>query len=184
MGNIAEHWLSVATIASAGVAVAGYLGGARGRALRRASELGGAASALEAHYRAMDAIVDDPALPLPALEMLYSFSEGIADRRFCEGLADLLTNGDMATKEPLPPWFDEMEALRKTRPDLAESFFRAIGSGIVAAFLRWPGNAWKIARMAEAIAQGDQREAQLAERLSRAHRDRSKSNVSSGLVPA
>ena len=169
MQILSNDWLALATVASTAVAAAGYLRGAKQRALRRASELEGAATALEAHYRALDLVADDPAIPLEALEMLVNFSEALDSEEFCAGLTDALSSGEQAKDRP-PGWFYEVEALRKTRPDLAEEFFRAIASGLTAAFFRWPGNSHKIARMAEAFSQGDRKEVVLAERMSRARR--------------
>lgn len=159
--------VTVAAILLLGFIVAGWLQARRDAHIRRTIELKAAATALEAHYDAVDAIADDPALPLAALEMLSRFTEGISDRRFCNSFTDhVLIPLSVEERERTPAWFDEIEALRKSRPELVANLFKAVGSGLAAAFLRWPGNAEKIAYFTALIAQGDRKEAVMAERVS------------------
>jgi hypothetical protein len=158
------------------VILATYARATRRRANRRATELQGAAHALALHYNALDAVADDPALPTGALEMLVNFSEGISDERFCDTFTNAVLTREINSKDRLPPWFGEIEQLRRTRPDVVENFNKAIGAGLAAAFLRWPGNSWKISVMAEAMSQGDMREAVMAQKLSDMHRSRGDHN--------
>jgi hypothetical protein len=147
----------------------------RKRSLRRAAELKAAELALQAHLDAMDAIVDDPALPLGALEMLTDFSEGIADREFCEFFTDAVSQ-HVGAKDRPPRWFDDVEELRKTRPDVAANFFKAIGAGLAVAYLRWPGTSWKLTSFAAALSMDEGKEAVLAERVSELNRSRRNKN--------
>lgn len=154
------------TIVLSGVAAVGFLRAIRTRARRRASELEGAATALAAHFDALEAVAEDPAIPVEALELLSFLSDGISRQDFCDGLTDHLvepkSNGG---RDRLPTWFDQIEELRRTRPDLAANFYKAMATGMTAAILRWPDNAKKLAEFAAIMSQGERKEAALAERL-------------------
>jgi hypothetical protein len=147
------------------------------RAKRRAFELETTASALTAHYDAVDAIVDDPALPLSAVEFLSLFSDVVSDEEACNFMTDALARLQIDTaKIATPGWQSDLDKLRKSRPDLAENFAKAISSGIVALFLRWPGNAWKLQRLTQVIAADRRREALLANQIANSARYRHHGN--------
>jgi hypothetical protein len=192
MENISLGWFELATMVSGAAAIVTALSAYRARARQRTRELEATKSALTAHYEAVNAIVDDPALPIEALEMLTAFTEAIAACEFCEKFADMVLNGSSRPKRgKLPVWFEQMEALRKTRPDLAEHFHKAIASGLVALFLRWPSNASKFELMVAEVAADGRREALLAERVSKIKRDalskksgNGDHHLPGGLVPA
>jgi hypothetical protein len=141
----------------------------KNRTVHKAEQLEAAATALEVHYDAMASIIDDPALPLRALQLLTAFSEGLTDEASCRVMMDGLAHPASAKQEPSPKWFDEIQHLRRTRPELVDRFFVAIESGIAAAFLRWPGNDGNFEGIVKALVSGKRREAELAERVSRAH---------------
>ncbi len=172
-----------------GVAVAISLTWMRARARRRTFELRTTKDALTAHYNAMDRIVDDPALPLSALEFLQHFAAVTSDRDFCEELTSgvLRVAPDDLKRAGTPRWQEDVDALRKTRPDLARDFHTAVSSGIVAMFLRWPGNSWKLQALMQQIAADSRQEAIIAEQLAHGRKHRNGKNggpiVPGGLVP-
>ena len=176
MMSIQEFGLfELATVISSATAVVLGLAFYRHRARLRTRELKAAADALRAHYEAVSVIADDPALPLDALEMIAEFTESLANQDFCEQFADHLLKAKGSKRGRTPKWFAEVEALRATRPDLVENFHKAVASGLVALFLRWPENAPKFERMVAEVAADGRREAILAQRVSeirrRPHRD-------------
>jgi hypothetical protein len=163
----------------------------RSRARRRTNELKTAAAALTAHYDALEKLVDDPALPDSALEFLGVFAEVISDNETCDNLAEGVFQVPLEQiKNSTPKWADEIEKIGKTRPDIEENFQKAVASGIIAMFLRWPGNSWKLQMMVQEIAADRRKEAALAERVAqikeRAHRGDGNGGplMPGGLVPA
>lgn len=192
MEQISTQWLEIALLAGwivSGVLILQYL---RRRARRRTHELKTAAAALTAHYDAMDQIIDDPALPLSALEFLSVFSDVISDRSTCNAFTDgvLTAAFDKSKHVSVPGWQDEIDAMARHRPDIAEKFHIAVQSGIIALFFRWPGNSRKLHLLYQMIAADRRREAMLAEQIAHIgdnQRDRNGSDgptISSGLVPA
>lgn len=176
----------LATIVSSATAVVVALAFYRHRARRRTRELLAAADALRAHYTAVSVLADDPALPIDALEMITEFTESIANQEFCEQFADVLLKAKGSKRGRAPKWYAEMEALRATRPDLVENFHRAIASGLVGLFLRWPENAPKFEQMVAEVAADGRREAILAQRVSEFRRRGSNDHrpTNGGLIAA
>lgn len=155
------------------------------RANRRAAELGVAADALEKHAKAVDLVVDDPALPIEALDVLTFFTEAIADPAVCDDLvSNLMRPSKSGTNAKPPAWYGEMKALRAYRPDLVENFDQAISNGFVAAFLRWEHTAPRFYQAAEMLAAGSKAEAIAAQRITVDRKSRDGDHSSSGAMPA
>lgn len=134
------------------------------RSRRRTIELQIAAKALATHYRAMDKVIKDPALPLSALEFLTAFNEMIRHKEHCNGLTDALSakSPNQASSSQL---IDDLERLSKTRPDISESVQEAVVNGLVVAFSRYPNNTSKIPLVVEALRSTPKREVQIAHQL-------------------
>lgn len=163
----------------------------RARARRRTSELQTAAAALSAHYDAVEWLIDDPATPTSALEFLSVFSEVVSDRSACDEFVDGVREITFEqAKQSAPGWAEEIAKLGKSRPDLEENFHKAVASGIIALFLRWPGNSWKLQKMVQEIAADRRKEAVVAQRVAqmkkRAHKRDGNGGplLPGGLVPA
>ena len=163
----------------------------RVRARRRTNELQTTAAALTAHYDAVEQIIDDPALPLEALEFLSVFSEVVSDREVCGEFTDsILRAPSERVRGAVPVWAEEIEKVGRTRPDIEENFHKAVASGIVALFLRWPGNSWKFQMMIQQIAADRRKEALIAEQVAKIREKAHRSNgndgplMPGGLVPA
>lgn len=134
------------------------------RLRRRTIELETAKQSLIAHYDAMDRIVNDPALPTSVLHFLAFFSDAIADRDSCARIVKALMSAD-ADKSPAPISSD-IDALRKTRPDLVENIHKAVFNGTVFVFSRWPGNFGKLPQIMAVL--GDpKKDVQVAYRFAR-----------------
>jgi hypothetical protein len=157
------------------------------RARRRTVELEITKSALEEHFRAVERIVDDPALPISALEFIASFSETIGDETRCKRITDKLAeiSLDSTKRRRQPAWAHEMEVLSKTRPDLLENLLIAIHAGFTAMFNRWPGNSWKWQLIQAKLASDRRKQAAFADRVVHMNDKRNGGPiVPGGMVPA
>lgn len=178
----------IATFVFAVIAIALVATARSKSAKKRIIELQVTENALTAHYDALDAIVDDPAIPTDALRFLQHFAEAISERATCERFAyDMyLSEGNGG----MPPWYPQMEDLRKTRPDLTDNFHKAVSSGIIALFLRWPGKSVLLQAMLQEMAADRRKEARFAEKISRSYHSNGRGNgtggplIPGGLVPA
>lgn len=159
--------LELATLASTTIAVLVLLNMLKSRYKRRFRALSATKVALSAHYAALEQVVDDPALPVGALEALVEFSDAIHNPEACEVITDFILAGGSNQRRLKndPAWFVEMYNIQRTRPDLFENFNKAIGSGIVAMFLRWPSTASKFELVMAELLDNRRKEAQLAERI-------------------
>jgi hypothetical protein len=191
MESLNIQWLEAALITGWVVSAVLVIQWLRVRARRRTHELQTTAAALTAHYDAVEQIIDDPALPLPALEFLSVFSEVVADREACGEFTDSVLRVPLdRIRGSIPKWAEEIEKIGRTRPDLEENFHKAVASGIVALFLRWPGNSWKFQMMIQQIAADRRKEALIAEQVAkireRAHKNNGNGGplMPGGLVPA
>ena len=152
MQALMDGWFEIATILYLTVMFTVWINVARSRARRREQELRLAARALDAHYTAVSKLVDDPALPAEAKALLVTLTEGISRREVAEKLGAAFEDGSMFGKVTgKPKYFDDLEKLYRTRPDLAELYQTAVMSALTALFLRWPGNAAIFQRMAVEI---------------------------------
>lgn len=191
MQHLEIQWLDALLVAGWVVSAALVVHWLRIRARRRTSELKTTAAALTAYYDAMEKIADDPALPTSALEFLDVFAEVVSDRgacnRFTSGILQHGAARDKAGKTT-PEWANEIEEVGKSRPDIEENFHAAVASGIIALFLRWPGNSWKFHSIMQLIAADRREEVLLAERIIRSKRSHNHNGddplIPGGLVPA
>lgn len=168
MENLDIQWLDALLVVGWIVSACLIVQWLRVRARRRTYDLKTTAAALTAYYDAMEKIADDPALPTSALEFLDVFAEVISDRDACNGFTSgILQHGSAIdkVKKAAPDWANEIEEIGRTRPDIEENFHAAVASGIVALFLRWPGNSWKFHSIMQLIAADRRKEALLAERI-------------------
>lgn len=113
-------------------------------ACRRLRQLNQAAELLDAHARALERFLDDPAAPDALKRILLSCSDAVADR---DALGKLIA---WAASRPLeqPADTDEtrsasdaLACLASHRPDLAEDFATAVMTAVAGASLRWPESA-------------------------------------------
>jgi hypothetical protein len=106
---------------------------------RRTDQLRAAATALQEHYAALGAFVDDPGAPVILSEFLLDFSASIDD----EEVAVEAARPKPAGEEPPPltsryiDILNTMEKLREHGNNLLELFNLALGAGITAGLLRW-----------------------------------------------
>lgn len=166
MQAILNGWFEIAVVVSLTFAISMWINNARARARRRAQELRSAAAALEAHYAAVSKLVEDPAFPVEAKAMLVALTEGISRKDVAEKLGAAFSDGSLFSKSMTRPAFsDDIEKLYQTRRDLAEAYQNAITSGLVALFLRWPGNSALFQRMAVEISTDVRKEGAIAGKL-------------------
>lgn len=191
METLNIQWLDAILIAGWVVSAVLIIQWLRARARRRTSELRTTAAALIAHYDAIDRIIDDPALPTEALEFLSVFSQVVSDREVCAEFTNGILRVPAEKMRGAPPvWAAEIEKIGRSRPDIEENFHKAVASGIVALFLRWPGNSWKFQSMIQQIAADRRKEALLAEEVAKIRERGNRSNgnggplMPGGLVPA
>lgn len=167
MENITVGWFEAIAVVGFGFGVVATLAKVRADYKRRANELMATKAALEAHYEALNAVVDDPALPVGALEMLVKFAEIVSSREGCEAFSEVLLSPSSAKRGKPPTWFAELEALRTSRPDVIENVNKAMTTGLVALFLRWPSTAPKFEQVVAELASDSKRQAMLADRVSK-----------------
>ena len=106
--------------------------------LKRAGQIRTAAELLRDHYAALDEFLSDPAAPDAMSDMLIAFSDAASDEESGLHLARMIWEGDAATgPESSREILAELDDLRRHRPELANAFERAIGTGVIATFLRW-----------------------------------------------
>lgn len=157
--------LALAVVA-AGTTAISELGRYRSRTVRRTAELRATREALQAHYEAVDAIIDDPALPDAAAELIAFLSEVISDRNATRELVNrFLANLSRGPGEGGAAGSKDMETLRDTRPDLVANFHRALMSGLVVAFLKWPENAGRFSEFHAHLAADTKSESAVAARI-------------------
>ncbi|WP_139975815.1 hypothetical protein [Ochrobactrum sp. CGA5] len=165
--------LVIVSIASATAGAAMALHLASLKAKRRAFDLRTANKAMRTYYTLMEEIVDDPALPLEAAEFLAFFSEVLPDKTGCAHITSSVAHSRRnpakgnGSREKAKNMFDTIEELGEHRPDLRDKFHRAVASGIVAIFHRWPGNSWKFSQVMQEIASDPRKEFQLVYRFAR-----------------
>jgi hypothetical protein len=124
---------------------------ASARSRARVTQLEQAAVLLGEHADHLEQFLSDPAAPDDLKAVLISFSDGLADQTVASDLAEILRNRPPASRElsdEAKALVTALDHLRMLRPDLADIFVRAIGSGIGGTFLRWP----KAARSVELMA--------------------------------
>jgi len=106
---------------------------------RRTDLLRSAATALQQHYRALEAFVDDPDAPVILSEFLLDFSDSIDGENVAIDITSATMLGGRAPP-PLSPQYIEivniLDRLRDQRIDLLEFFDLAISAGMTAAFFR------------------------------------------------
>jgi hypothetical protein len=189
MEQLSVSLFATGTIIGGALAVIFALSSYRTYLRKRTRELRATAAALTAHYDAVNVIVDDPALPLEALETLAIFTENITSKEFCEGLAGRLVFSENRKYESPPAWFEKMESLKSSRPDVVQNFHKAISTGLVSLFLRWPTTAQMFEQLMADLAADGRREYVIADRLTKARqKQKSKTNgdnhLPGGLVTA
>ncbi|EHK56883.1 hypothetical protein [Allomesorhizobium alhagi] len=157
-------FFEISTVIFAVAAVTVWLTLVSNRAVRRTAELQAAEKALAAHYDAADKVLDDPALPEEARDAMVALVEFVADRKLSERfVVDFMDHDQRSSKAA--PWASEMEKLRFTRSDLVENYHKAMMSGLIAMFLRWPSNTKHFYRFSAELAADNRRDAQIAERI-------------------
>lgn len=123
-------------------------------------------SLLRQHLAALDRFVSDPASPERAKGLVVMFSDLICQRHLVaellNGLRDDKANGRDSSDNAI---LRSIDALRATRPDLAEDFYVIISAGLLSSFMRWPtvGNGYD--RKVASIIVDNRREFTLATRL-------------------
>jgi hypothetical protein len=106
--------------------------------LKRAGQIRRAADLLHDHYAALDEFLSDPAAPDAMSDMLVYFSDASSDEESAHQIARMICEVDAAAEaESSREILAELDDLRRHRPELANAFERAIGSGVIATFLRW-----------------------------------------------
>lgn len=99
--------------------------------------------ALERYEQLIAKLLDDPATPESARELLLQYDLGVMNhttaRYIAHGLSqrrsDWLNGGE---DQRDPQGFTDMRALEAYRPDLYDAFVKTIAAGFIATMLRWP----------------------------------------------
>ena len=167
MTDLINEFNVLAAISGLAIGLISWMSAYRVRLRRRAVELEATKASLEAHFAAMNAIVDDPALPIGALKVIVDFSDVISTRDECESFAEYFIRKNGSSRQKTPDWFAEMESLQSSRPDIVENFMMAMTTGFVAMFLRWPDNASKFELVVADFAADRNREAAMAEKVAK-----------------
>lgn len=168
----------IAVVLSVTIAACTILWWLAGRSRRRHKDLLAVKTALAAHYEAMDAILDDPALPDRPRLLISQLTLAISDKELSEWIAYSCMDGTLFNKKPRQdPFAADMAELQKTRPDLVRNFDRAMNTGIVALMLRWPSSAAMFHMMAAMLASDDRRKFEVANNMV-LHNERAHSRAS------
>lgn len=167
MQHILDSWVAVAVILPVTALIVTIIYAMRRRSQRRTNELELVAIALRAHYASISELINDPAIPDEAKEGLALFSQGIARREVAELFAADFARGVVfGRKVSKPQYWDDLTRLFKTRPDLAALYQKAVMSGLVILFLRWPGNEGLYQRMTVELAAQPQKSGAVVRKLS------------------
>lgn len=189
MTDLISEFNILAAIVGLAIGLISWMSAYRTRLRRRAIELQATKSALDAHYAAMNAIVDEPALPLGALNVIVDFSDAISAHDECESFTEQFISKNSPSRPKVPEWFLEMEALQNSRPDIVENYVKAMTTGFVAMFLRWPKHASKFELVVADFMADSRREAVMAEKVAkmgkaRKSRGNGDTHLPGGLVAA
>lgn len=178
MNTIMAAWPAFATVFFATTAVAAVILLQRNRSRQRTSDLNAAASALQAHYEALEQFLSDPAAPKGLKDLLTSFSEALSDREVARKVATAFRDGELFSRPPeAVSWKGDLDRLKRTRPDLVDMGARVIGTGIVVMFLRWPETSAIFQQMMAELASDSRREFVIARTVAkRSANDRSNGN--------
>ena len=105
----------------------------------RAHELKMSREALDEYERVFDKLMDDPATPESARQLLIEFDHGVMHKRAAHFIATSMfrERAKWLKSGAEPEVLAEMREVGKHRPDLYEAFVTAIGSGFIATMLRW-----------------------------------------------
>lgn len=96
-----------------------------------------AANKLSEHYTLVERIADDPALPTSAVNFLQEFETILASKKLSAEMIEALCKNESSSSQSAPgPAVREVEALAKSRPDLADAFQMAVVTGVLAMILR------------------------------------------------
>lgn len=118
--------------------VTAYFSSKQKAARKRTAELEHVAFALEQHFVELDNFMSDAAAPDVLKFLLLSFSDAIASRETACNFVKQYARNDVRSTSPITQEIlREIDTLRAHRPDLVESFERALGLGFVAMLLRW-----------------------------------------------
>ncbi|MXN65651.1 hypothetical protein GR183_12120 [Stappia sp. GBMRC 2046] len=155
------------TMASAGLAFGAIIRNRRLALHKRAHELRAAKLVLEAHYDAVNAIVDDEEVPVEALRALAFLTEAISSEEKSQAFKRKLLDIDARNETEGPKWYAQFKEVASRRPDLADNFNKAITSGIAAMFTRWPNGCLDVEISIVNLASDEKRRALIADRLSK-----------------
>lgn len=144
--SLSEFILPVVVTLLGVITISLYLHLKVSRAKARTVELDVVKQSMLKHYEAMSKIIDDPALPLPAVEFLCGFSHIIADRKISEDLIlELLGPDEPSISRSAVS--EAMDKISETRPDLYENYTKALLNGLAVMTLRWPGHSADFAKI-------------------------------------
>lgn len=111
----------------------------RDRFRRRAHILAGVEDALEAHYDAVDKIFDNPAIPLRVRKAVAFLTEAMSNRDLAAlAMEEILSDRENGGADEFAR---DLKKAFASSPEIADNLSRAIHSGCVVMFFRWPENA-------------------------------------------
>ncbi len=158
-----------------------------GHLSRRIRELKIAKSALEAHYRAVQIVLDDPAPSKELKQSLCNFSDAVTDQDFGIFLTKMALD-DSLFKARISAGTKKIHAeridLEKRNEALKKAFHTASESGIVAIFLRWPETANLFIKVMAEIATDERNETRLTHKASSFYKGKTNDNNSNGPTAA
>ena len=143
---------------------------------QRKQELGHARSALVAHKRAIELLLDRPEPSHEFRVFLCLFSEMITEQAFAEYLLKNLEDPPASTG--MSELLEESTDLCRRSPEIRSALHTAISSGLIALFLRWPEAAREFDRLMTLIATDDQKELELAQASQTFHASNSNGAIS------
>jgi hypothetical protein len=157
-----ETMVNVGLIVLVGALAAALAVLIRSRLMQRNVEIAVARNLLDDHFRALDKLSDDPAVPAEILEFMEAFSRSVGRKQIARGIASRIIRGEPAKLRPeterhLDELFSKIDSLQSHRKDLYEAVATAFGAGFYAMLMRWPDMEAALAKSAElAITNGPQ----------------------------
>jgi predicted RND superfamily exporter protein len=124
------------------VTALGVIQGKRELSRQRLQDLHLVERALEAHYKAVDVLSEDPATTPEMLKTVAMINHAMTDRDFVRYFfshSSEISRGIQRQGGNSTAAFRQVEKLKASRPDLANAYHSAIANALTVFYLRWPG---------------------------------------------
>ncbi|WP_019997251.1 hypothetical protein [Aureimonas ureilytica] len=161
MVGLEQFWFEASLVIAPAALIVAYLKFRIRVEDRRKRDLSIALTAMSAHRRAVDVVLDDPATPESMRTAIAIFSKVISTPSAARKLAQMVLRDDEAKVENPPEYLttlkDDARRLMQSRPDLSDAFKEATTSGLIVAMLRDPATSKRFEEAISAIATDEKR---------------------------